>query len=142
MYTWSDFLAVSETPCIPSDQRIYEKCFSTEGPSWWWSYRRWISNYLCNQCLSPLTLRVRISLKRDAFDSTLCDKVCQWLVTDPGTPVSSTNKTDRHDITAILLKVALSTINLNIFWRHWRRSQIKPKDHRIGFISSPLRTQH
>jgi hypothetical protein len=36
------------------------------------------------------------------------------LVTDPwfsqGTPVSSTNKTDRHDITEILLKVALNTI--------------------------------
>jgi hypothetical protein len=27
----------------------------------------------------------------------------------PGPPVSSTNKTDRHDITEILLKVALST---------------------------------
>jgi hypothetical protein len=27
------------------------------------------------------------------------------------TPVSSTNKTDRHNITEILLKVALSTIN-------------------------------
>jgi hypothetical protein len=27
-----------------------------------------------------------------------------------GTPVSSTNKTDRHDITEISLKVALSTI--------------------------------
>jgi hypothetical protein len=30
----------------------------------------------------------------------------------PGTPVSSTNKTDRHDITDILLKVALNIINL------------------------------
>ena len=29
-----------------------------------------------------------------------------------GTPVSSTNKTDIHDITAILLKVALITITL------------------------------
>ena len=29
----------------------------------------------------------------------------------PGTPVSSTNKTDRYDITDILLKVALNTIN-------------------------------
>jgi hypothetical protein len=29
----------------------------------------------------------------------------------PSTPVSSTNKTDRHDITEILLKVALNTIN-------------------------------
>jgi hypothetical protein len=28
-----------------------------------------------------------------------------------GIPVSSTNKTDRHDITEILLKVALNTIN-------------------------------
>jgi len=27
-----------------------------------------------------------------------------------GTPVSSTNKTDRHDIAEILLKVALNTI--------------------------------
>jgi hypothetical protein len=43
------------------------------------------------------------------------DKFCQWLVTcqwfSPGTPVSSTNKTDHHDITEILLKVALNTIN-------------------------------
>ena len=29
----------------------------------------------------------------------------------PGTPVSSTNKTDSHDITEILLKVVLYTIN-------------------------------
>jgi len=28
-------------------------------------------------------------------------------------PVSSTNKTDRHEITEILLKVALNTIKLN-----------------------------
>jgi hypothetical protein len=28
-----------------------------------------------------------------------------------GTPVSPTNKTDRHDITEILLKVTLKTIN-------------------------------
>ena len=36
------------------------------------------------------------------------------------TPVSSINKTDRHDITEILLKVALNTINqtnLPNFWR-------------------------
>ena len=31
----------------------------------------------------------------------------------PGTPVSSTNKTHRHDKTNILLKVASNTINLN-----------------------------
>jgi len=72
---------------------------------------------LCNQCLSPLTLWVRIPLRRGALDTTLCDKVYQWLATGrwffPGTPVSTTNKTDRHDITEILLKVALNTIKPN-----------------------------
>ena len=34
----------------------------------------------------------------------------QWF--SLGTPVSSNNKTDRHDITEILLKVALNTITL------------------------------
>ena len=52
---------------------------------------------------------------RGVLDTTLCDKVCQWLATGwwfyPGTPVSSTNKTDSHDITEILLKVPLNTIN-------------------------------
>ena len=28
-----------------------------------------------------------------------------------GTPISSTNKTDRHELAEILLKVALNTIN-------------------------------
>jgi hypothetical protein len=31
----------------------------------------------------------------------------QWF--SPNTPVSSTNKTDHHDVTEILLKVALNT---------------------------------
>jgi len=82
--------------------------------SWSWSYGSWIYNYLCNQCLSPLVLWVRISIR--ARCTTLCDKVCQWLAAgrwfSPGIPVSSTNKTDRHDITEMLLKVALNTIKL------------------------------
>ena len=65
---------------------------------------------LCNQCLSSLMLWVRISIK--ARCTTLCDKVCQWLATGrwfyPGHPISSTNKTDRHDETETLLKVALN----------------------------------
>ena len=77
-----------------------------------WLYGSWIYNYLCNQCLSPLMLWVRISIRTRC--RTLCDKVCQWLATSwwfsPGPPVSSTNKTDRHDITEILLKMALNTI--------------------------------
>ena len=47
---------------------------------------------------------------------SICDKVGRRLATgrwfSPGTPVSSTNATDRHDITEILLKVALNTITL------------------------------
>jgi hypothetical protein len=43
---------------------------------------------------------VRISIR--ARCTTLCDKVCQWLATGRwfslGPPVSSTSKTDRHDI--------------------------------------------
>jgi hypothetical protein len=37
------------------------------------------------------------------LDTTLCDKACQLLAVgqwfSPDAPVSSTNKTDRHDIT-------------------------------------------
>jgi hypothetical protein len=88
------------------------------GPSMSWSYGSCKSNDLCNKLLSPLTLWVRIPLGRGVLDITLCYKVCQWLTTgrwfSPGSPVSSTNKTDRHDITEILLKVALNTINLNL----------------------------
>jgi len=83
-----------------------------EGPSWPWSHGSWIYNYICNKCLSPLMLWVRISIR--ARCTTLCDKVCQWLATgrwfSPGPPVSFTNKTDRHDIAEILLKVALNNI--------------------------------
>jgi hypothetical protein len=60
------------------------------------------SSYNFNQCLSPLTLWVRILLiSRCTRYNITCDQVCQWLATDrwfsPGTPVSSTNKTNRHD---------------------------------------------
>ena len=84
------------------------------GLSWPWSYRSWIYNYICNLCLSPLMLWVRISIKARY---TLCDKVWQWLATgrwfSTGPSVSSTNKTDRHEITEILLKVTLNTIKQN-----------------------------
>jgi hypothetical protein len=94
---WQSVLLVEETGVL-------------EGPSWSLSLGRWIYNYLCNQCLSPLKLWVRIPLGRGVLDTILCDKVCQWLVTARwfflGTPVSSTNKTDCHNITEVLLKVA------------------------------------
>ena len=85
------------------------------GPLWSLSYSSWIYNYLCNQCISPITLWVWTPLRWGVLDTMLCDKICQWLAAgqwfSPGTLVSSTNKTDCHDITEILLKVALSTIN-------------------------------
>ena len=62
----------------------------------------------------PLSLWARIPLRLGVLDTTLCDEVCQCLAVgrwfSPCTPVSSTNKTERHDITEILFKVALNTI--------------------------------
>jgi len=89
-----------------------------ERPSWSWSYGSWIYNFLCHQCLSPLMLWVRIMIR--ARCTTLCDKVCQLLVTgrwfSPGTPISFSNKTDRHELAEILLKVALNTIKQTKIW--------------------------
>jgi hypothetical protein len=50
---------------------------------------------------------------KGVLETTLCDNVCDlwggflWVLL-----VSSTNKTDRHDITELVLKVALNTIPL------------------------------
>ena len=67
-----------------------------------WSYGSWIYNYLCNQCLSPLTLWVWILLRRGVLNTTL------W------TPVSSTKKNRLPQINEILLKVVLNTITLTL----------------------------
>ena len=52
---------------------------------------------------------------RGVLDTAICYKVCQLLITGlcflQCTPVSSTNKTDHQNISEILLKVALNTIN-------------------------------
>jgi hypothetical protein len=85
------------------------------GPSWSWSYGSWIYNYLCNQCLSPLTLRVpnpfmgrctRYNIMWESLSVT-----CGRSVVFSGYSGSSTNKNDSHDITEILLKVLLETIS-------------------------------
>jgi hypothetical protein len=86
-----------------------------------------------NTLYSKQVLRLTILSVYIKYDTTLCDKVCQWLAAgrwfSHGTLVSSTNKTGLHDITEILLKVALKTITLipsryssNIVWskRHWQ----------------------
>jgi len=114
------------------------QCF--QGQSWPWSYGSWIYNYLCNQCLSPLMLWVRITIR--ARCTTLCDKVCQWLVTGRwfslGPPVSSTNKTDCHDISEILLKVAINTIKqTNNKLNYLSRILIRLFKNRV-FLVTPL----
>ena len=49
-------------------------------------------------------------------DTTLCDEICQCLAAgrwfSQGPPVFSTNNIDCHDISEMLLKVALNTLNL------------------------------
>ena len=74
----------------------YDVCPFTiffSGPSW--SYGSWIYNYFCNQCISFHYLSCEFEL---------------WFSSD--TPVSATNKTDLHDITEILIKLAFNTITL------------------------------
>ena len=71
----------------------------------------WVSLLKHSRLLSPSSNTN--SLRQGLLDTTLCDKVCQSLGTgqwfSPGTPVSSTNKTDHHDIAIyILLKVAVT----------------------------------
>jgi hypothetical protein len=69
---------------------------------------------------------------------------CGWFT--PGTPVSSINKTDCHDIAKMLLKVALSTINLNIllaivftFLYDWL--ELKWKKKQISHCRNSSKTQ-
>ena len=79
-------------------------------------YGSWIYNYLCNQYTSQLAL----SSNPAHNEVYLVQHYVIKLVSDllqvggffPGTPVSSINKTDRHDITEIMLKVALNIINI------------------------------
>jgi hypothetical protein len=47
----------------------------------------------------------------------------QWF--SPATPVSSTNKTDRHDIAEVLLKVVLNTITLKLYQYNIKQNQEK-----------------
>ena len=81
------------------------------GPLWPWSYGSWIYNYLYATCAYHYwCCEFRISIMVRC--TTLCDSLS---ATCDRSVVFSTNKTDRHDITEILLKVALNTVKL---WRN------------------------
>jgi hypothetical protein len=59
---------------------------------------------------------------RGVLDTTLCDKVCQWLATGRWfSLISSTNKNDCHDIAEILMKMALNTISQTPSLSHDKR---------------------
>jgi hypothetical protein len=92
---------------------------------------------LCNRCLSAPQLWVRIPFMARCTRYTLCDTICQWLTTgrwfSPGTPVSSTNKTGRHDIAEIFLKVALNNINPNEQYLSYNM-KIRWDDNYVCFI--------
>ena len=83
---------------------------TTMWTSWSWSYGSWIYNYQHYSC------EFESRSWRGVLNTTLCDKVCQWLAAgrwfSQGSPFSFTNKTDRHNITETLLKVALNTLTL------------------------------
>ena len=61
---------------------------------------------------------IMIILILDIWTWSNCTMICQWLAAGqwfyPGTPVSYTNKTNCHDITKILSKVALNSITLTL----------------------------
>jgi hypothetical protein len=83
------------------------------------------------------------------LDTTLCDQVChrQWQVWfSLGTPVSSTNKTDRHNITEILLKVVLNTIALTlpscVVSCNPFINSLHPDDHKMSCILNSSRLKN
>ena len=115
------FKTIGQSPkhiCWASDSLSFDK-----GQSWSWSDGSWIYNYLCNQCLSSLMLWFRIPLRRGVRDTTICDKVSQWLAIcrwfSPSTPVSSTNKTDRHDNWNIVETGVKHHNYPPLFWQLW-----------------------
>jgi hypothetical protein len=103
---------------LVTDRSIY--CHMTLSVMNYLLYRKYFQYFMfhmvqlrTHHCLKYVNTIQQFNRWRGVLDTTLCDQVCQWLATgrwvSPGTPVSSTNKTDRHDIIVIKLKVALST---------------------------------
>ena len=62
----------------------------------------------------PITTNVVSSNPAHGKVYSIQHYVSQWFSPGTGTPDSSTNKTDCHDITEILLKVSLNTITLTL----------------------------
>ena len=104
---------------------LYFKYFSVKGDIWNRDRDRhgsWIHNYLCNAIILQ---SVWLHISTNVVSSNPTQAKCTWynilwkknsvtfdrLVVFFGYMVSSINKTDHHNITDILLKVALNTIS-------------------------------
>jgi hypothetical protein len=96
----------------------------------WWLYGSWIYNYICNQCLSPLTLWVRILLMAR----------CTWYngMWWSLSVIFSWYSSFLPDITEILLKVALNTITLRSLKQQSMDRHVAPLGHIIPIPSQPV----
>jgi hypothetical protein len=85
---------------------------------------KWIYNYLCIQCYITTKIVSSNFVHGGMYSIQHYVTICQWPATGrrvvfsgrPGTLVSFTNKTDRHDIIEILLNVAWKTITLTPYF--------------------------
>ena len=68
--------------CITKDIYFYH-LHRNLGSSWSWSYGSWIYNYLCNHHHHK-SCEFDSCSWRGVLDTTLCDKVCQWLAAGLG----------------------------------------------------------
>jgi hypothetical protein len=66
-YVYMQCIISAYNLCVVEGRRSYDHMVVTS----------WI--YLCNLCLLPLKLWVWIPLRRVVYNTTLCDKICQWL---------------------------------------------------------------
>jgi len=101
-----DFLS---RPLILKHMIHIDYCNYSISSSKWSVSFTWVQ--LCHQYVS---CKFEPRSWRGVLDTTLCDKVCQWLATgqwfSPSTPGFSTNKIYLNDIAEIVLKVALNII--------------------------------
>jgi len=92
--------------------------------------------------LGNLKKKVHI-FQLNEIESALKYVVYQWLATgrwfSPSTPVSTTNNTDCHDISEILLKVVLNTITLNqlryVILRHQNKTENRTETKTINILT-------
>jgi hypothetical protein len=97
---------------------VLSTCYTLGGPLW--SFGSWIYNYLWNRFLSPLTLWLRIHCGEVYSIQHYVINFVSYLRHLGGfllvLPISSNNKTNRHDITEILLKVVFKHHKPNLLY--------------------------